>query len=815
MRFNFRKIASAAASTLMVGSTVALAAAASYPAPFVTNGQADVGIVYGSSAQPTDLVAATDIATNLQSALTSQGGNSGGTPTGGDFVQLDRSSDRLNLGNAVNGPFGPTVDDDDLEVLLADGTYSAEDNDEFDYEQKITLGAFSLSHFRDSDYESLVGLSERTPVIGFQISSSNTLIANYSLDFTSDAESDVASGDLEDFEGSDIMLFGKKYYVSDAKNGTAAANFGTFTLLDSATTGIVSEGETISVTESGKTYNVQITFISSDKVIFDVNGETTNSMSEGETYKLSDGTYVSLRDNLYVSKDTGISKAEFSIGSGKLEITSGNEIKMNDDTVDGVRAWFVRGTSVSGAERLDKVVVEWVTDEEEFITSETGLQMPGLGGIKFTMNDFFRPTEETITVAGDSDTNLQITWPFVDGSASLHLLYANASGEFLGIGKAADERLATSANTTLTYYEKQTNDNYHRYFIASYNTTTDSSSYLLSANIREDTDANRNETIIKNEITGETFGARTAGDTLDVGDVRLTIVAVDRNASDEWMTISAGTNTNFNTIYTKGGLKAWLPVDQNATYINGGIDFTDADQAIAGAGHNMDTWLLFFDEEDKDDNIAAGTAFNLTADDNSDGDVHVTQVSGSGSGGPGAQEVGDSTGVYEAYLTSDVATRTLHYTKPDRDWAEVLYPAGSDGDSESYAEVFLAETSTSSGSGGSLGSVTVLDSEASQVSANHLIVVGGSCVNTVAAQLLGSSSPMCGSAFESAAGIGSGSYLIQTFNNPFSGAKVATLVAGYNAADTTNAAKALTTQTVDTTVGKKYTGTSSDSLELA
>ena len=44
--------------------------------------------------------------------------------------------------------------------------------------------------------------------------------------------------------------------------------------------------------------------------------------------------------------------------------------------------------------------------------------------------------------------------------------------------------------------------------------------------------------------------------------------------------------------------------------------------------------------------------------------------------------------------------------------------------------------------------------------------------------------------------------------------KVATLVAGYNAADTTNAAKYVTTQTVDTMVGKKYKGTSATQATL-
>jgi len=153
--------------------------------------------------------------------------------------------------------FSGTVDDADLSTLLADGTYIADDNDEFKYEQSITLGAPTLTHFRDSDYEDLVGSATKTPVLGFKISS-NVAVMNYTLDFIQDAESDIVSGDLDDIEGSDITLMGKTYYVSDFKNGTSSTYLGKLTLLDAANTAIVSEGETTTVNVAGKSYVVSI-----------------------------------------------------------------------------------------------------------------------------------------------------------------------------------------------------------------------------------------------------------------------------------------------------------------------------------------------------------------------------------------------------------------------------------------------------------------------------------------------------------------------------------------------------------------------------
>ena len=84
----------------------------------------------------------------------------------------------------------------------------------------------------------------------------------------------------------------------------------------------------------------------------------------------------------------------------------------------------------------------------------------------------------------------------------------------------------------------------------------------------------------------------------------------------------------------------------------------------------------------------------------------------------------------------------------------------------------------------------------------------------LAATALGVSSGTCGAAFTSTTGVGSGQFLIQSVGDVYTTGKVALVVAGYEAADTVNAAKYLTTQTVDTAAGKKYIGTSATSAEM-
>jgi len=812
----FKKIASVLASAAMVFSTVGFAAATTYPAPFVEDGVADAAIVYGShpSAQ-SDMVAVVNIQNSLNSFVLE---GSVSTPVSADCegetcVKLDKSNDKINLGDTLTSAFGANIDKDDMATLLADGEYTADDNDDFEFEQKITLGADTFEHFRDSDYEQLVDLDERTPVLGFKYLA-NAFVLNYTLDFLQDAESTVTDGDLDDFEGSEITLFGQKYYISDAKNGTAAGNFGKFTLLDAANSAVVNEGETVNVAVGSTTYEVSATVFSYTETVLTVNGEITNGLNEGQTYKLSDGTYVGIKDIRYVSKETGVSQVEFSVGTGKIEMTTGSDIKINDDTIEGVKAYFHRGTASGDTQKLDKVVIEWKTDDEAFLTEESDMLLPGLETVALDFGAWVRPTEEKLTVQNDGSTSIELVVPIKDGSANINLLYAGTDGLFDGIGKAATERLATTSGSEIFYYNKKGGDNYHKYIVVSYESTDRAESYLLSFDNNEDDDAGRNETTIKNEVTGQQLKTDVTTGLYDtgIGDASFTINEIGYNSTDEWLNITAGSGTSFNELFTAGGLKLYLPIAANGTTAAatlGGLelDTTGPEQADAGLGHNMTSWWLSMEDEDKDDNIGGGTDFNITISHETDGELTVTQINTAS--GTSYEEIGD-TDTHEYYVVSPPATRFLYKSESSNpDSVEIYYP---EGESQSYAEIFLKATDAALGGDGEGGiGAPILDTEIAEAAGKNIVVVGGSCVNKVAAELLGRSDNFCGTEWTTATGIGADTFLIQTFAR--TGDKVATLVAGWSAIDTQNAATALTTQTVDTTAGKKYTGTTADSIE--
>ena len=791
----------------MIGSTAGFAAAANFPSGFTSSTPA---IVYGASAPPSsDLTAANSISSYLADKVPT----TGGAPTG-DSVIIGKSSDHLNLNNTWAVLTG-TIDSDDLGTLLADGTYAASDSDTYDYEQTITLGTPELKHFRDSDYEEAAGLDDKTPVVGFQIGAS-TWVMNYTLEFTSDVESDLVSGELEDIETSVIPLLGKEYYVSDFDNSTTGSTFlGKLTLLDAAEVGTVSEGETVTV--GG--HEVGIAYIDNNEVKFTVDGVTVpanDKLEKGETHKLADGSFIGVRDisKLEVSGETG--SASFSIGSGKLEITSGSDIELNDDTITGVKGYVYAGSGGALTAKLDKIVIEWKTDEEEFVSPTVDLLMPAFEAIKFTMNDLVRSEEEKVTVSKDSDTSIELSLPIKDGDVNFDILYANASGDLVGLGKSATERLATSPNSTLKYFEKMSNADWHEYFVASYATTTDSESYLLRAKITYDSGDNRNETTIDKNVDGsweEVCAGKVAGDDCDLGDVTFTITSIQyTSGGNETAFFTGGSNVVFDEIYTAGGLKVQLPyLDMGSTNLGAfTVNFSSSHDIynINGSGSNgygFGNFFLGFHDENKDDDVASGDVFNITIDDTADNNLQVSQVNGAGSGGSainGVQdagiEIGDSS-TYEAYIKDDVAARILHYTNPDEDYAEIYYPTG---ESETYAEVYITEGAASSGEAGNM---VYMDSEDDWKSMNA-ILVGGSCVNSATAEALGVASGTCGSDWVAKTSVGENKYLIQVIADKFSDGKIALIAAGYSADDTKAAADRLVNEpeTVDTTAGNKY-----------
>jgi hypothetical protein len=137
-----------------------------------------------------------------------------------------------------------------------------------------------------------------------------------------------------------------------------------------------------------------------------------------------------------------------------------------------------------------------------------------------------------------------------------------------------------------------------------------------------------------------------------------------------------------------------------------------------------------------------------------------------------------------------------------------------------YADIYVGEagsvvtagTEGTTGSSTPLGEVVIKDTEVSAYATKNLIIVGGSCINSAAATLVGG--PYCGQAWTDATDIEAGTFMIKGYASTDQSltSELALLVAGYHQADTVNAAKYLTTKKPDTS--KNWKGTSSTSADL-
>jgi hypothetical protein len=208
------------------------------------------------------------------------------------------------------------------------------------------------------------------------------------------------------------------------------------------------------------------------------------------------------------------------------------------------------------------------------------------------------------------------------------------------------------------------------------------------------------------------------------------------------------------------------------------------------------TWTMNFTEERASDgNIGYGASSTATiaieADDGLEvSDTSLTEI-----------ETEDGSKVYEAYVGSDMATKVL-LEKPTNALNTLTLTYAGD---ESSIPVYIAEASAVVGSVKDSVKV-VTDAEVDSVKDKNLIVVGGSCINTVAAKMLGSETAICGDAWASKTGAGPGKYLIQVAASPVNAEKIAMLVAGYETADTQNAVAKVKEGDVSTDVGTKLVG---------
>lgn len=785
MKFNFKKIASVLTSTVMLSSTVAFAAAANFPEPFVKDGAGSYAIVVGTGAS--DATAAQNINAYLSDMVTDTNDDTPITVEGDSFL-LEKSNNKFNLGDQLNSTH-QNLDDDELSTMLAEGVYEDESGDEYDYTQSIGLNGtgITLAHIADSDIN-----ENEEPVIGFDISS-GTPILTYTLDFT-----DTVVNTTAVMGQTDLTFLGKTYYVSSLSSSSSGLSM---TLLDSANSATVFSNEPVTVTVGDETFDVEIVSVSegsTNKATLKVNGEQIASTNEGASRKIGDDLYLSILEVSEASRESDNHYVEFSIGNGQIVLQDGAEVEINDETVDGLTVDFDTSTG-----ELNTMKLLWETEDQTFLVPGDELVMPGFESVKLIVGDFVADYEETVKFKYSSDNYIYVEAPVTDGDVTIPLLNYDGDSTINNLGSDSDEVLVTARGASPTL---SVNENNNSIFVATSISSDEAESYVFQVTGVSEVDSGvKNETTIKNLATGESTTVSvsdSSGEDVDFGEVTLTVSSVNGDTGAASIALSGTGSVYADRIVTAEGLTISLPVLGNST-----LPTMQGNASATSVNATSTSWVATLTEENYDtDAISGGDAFNVTLGYASGDGPEVSSVSAIN-----RLPVNEDSDDEEGYLVSELATKILYRAGDDQRTLDVMYNG-----KEAYAQVYVAEGAATSSSGGSSGSLVVTDDDVSDVSSKNLIVVGGTCVNKVAAKVLGVDSqyPVCGDAWETLTTVGAGEFLIQTVTSPYSSGKVAMLVAGYNQADTASAASALETETIATENGKKYVQGAGSTLSL-
>lgn len=775
MKFKFGKIGAIASSLAVVGVTAGLAAASTYPEPFVDGGVADVTVIYGGSA---DMAHASSIASDLDDGVIT-----GGSGVVGDNVKFEDDDSLLNLGEYLSTIYSE-LDDGDLPVILNSNIeYTNDDGDTQDYDQTFTPGNEVTVDHQETD-EWMDGV----PFIGmfFDSDANQNIIGTYTLDFDSPG-ADCGTSDWSDCESTDIEMMGVDYFILNVEE---TSNGLLIDLFNSGVKDNLDEGETKTIED----FEITLTTVTSspDECHFAIEpGGITEVVAQGESQKIgSTDSYIAVTT---AAPSEGTSYCAFSLGTGKLTLENNQEVKMNDDELSGseyedicwqedncYNDYQLKAEIVNGTYKLEQIIINWSANDEIFLTPGSELNFPGFETMKFSADPFFVPGEEMTTVRDDGTNRVEVVMEIEDGQEEFAILYSNETDDtvFQGIGKDEDEHLVTSDGLNINF----SIDTDKWFFVSMDDGSDDFVSYLMRMDSEDigvsgSSDAD-NTTEFCSATDTDNCVQVDIGQTENYNGIDFYLdSAVDSESFS--LTISArqaGETVYFDRVYSKTGLMMQLPIDNSSGY--------NGDGSVE-LGTTITTHTLNFTEQSiNPDSVANGNSFTATIgfSGSSSNEMEVSGVSVDDH-----RVDPDSSELLEGYVTSQLATKTLfHNPSNGQGHLEIEYHGG-----ESYANMFLSQTGEG---GGDDDGIPYVDD--SSVPTTNLIVVGGTCVNQVARTLLDmGSSPVCRDDYLAhdnahAEITGDGDWVIQTYMHPSDDDLVATLVYGWSddGADTGTAA---------------------------
>ena len=713
MKKTIKKIIALSVGATMVGATLLGAMAqydlGDYPAPFLIEGEFDAYTVVGADADPADILGL--------GAVTGAMGGEAQTCVAGETetvsvdegVMVEAPGEDLNYGEDINDIIDEGFDGEDLDLFetLSYKESKGNTNNDVEYDQEMDFTAGTATIVFEPNTE-----DDNEPVGSYLKIDKNEVLYTYTLDFADEVEYDggVAADTDEDFEGSYITIQGTKYSIVDA-DSAGGGNLTDLTLISGTQEATMGEYETETITLDDVEYEVEVIIIADEtpSVKFVINGETTDELLEGDTYELEDGTEIGIREIMpnEGSEAVGADQVTFYMGAWKLELESGEEVKINGETNDDYEIISTFTTAVNELAQIDFTVepndniflgvgeelVDPLFDQWKLVF--TGLEK-SVETIEFSTTDtqgditFLNNNGKEVSLPFVADGTGNLTWGDDDDLAQLGFDGAQPTGMAYGDGDLctgaanADECddflfLVTSAGGEVALFE-----------ISGIEET------LTVCDLKDIT----NDKTYSDETCAGGIIDTTLGDiriTINGGANRVTFTDIELSGTGEFETSKEGTVTlGSGTAFVTFNLEDDEPLDDQT--ISLGLDTTN-DIEI----NDTDSVTLHDEEEGSDwqqgiDDGNWGTWFKFDSDGKQDLTIEY----------PDEQVIAD---VYVAPTGARTTTTG----------AEVCSPATIDW-----------------------VTANKMDTDLASYTAYNLIVVGGPAVNRAAAALLGLTYPTYG-----------------------------------------------------------------------
>jgi hypothetical protein len=774
-------------------------------------------LVVGKAAKVDDVISAADIAAAVAGYATTTTSVAGATTTsvtGG--TMLDTTNTKLYLEDGLNAA-KTTLTKNDLSTLLASGTISVS-GVTYSYDQYITMGSRTVT-FGNSG-ESI------DPILYVDVGTGGTNVANplYTTTVVFNKPLNVSNSRVQ---GKAITLFNKDYTIG------SGSDYNTLILYGYGVTTPITHGEETTVSIGGTDYTVKVIIDTSSNVMLYVNGETDGTLySSGESTTIQ-GLTIYIKSVLYASStDLTQNYATLSLGSEKLTLDSGNKVKVGETatSIDGTYV-TVTGTAGTGISKLTiataaekttgdylaaggaftdpvfgsfKVAFNGLTPALDSDTRETiSLGTSGDNAATLTFTDY-RGNEKTVYFAYDNDTSTSTVTPIlgdtsarvyhvIEGEAVLENEYVLLSqGDFSHIFQLTDiNDIGDSTGTpkiditdifsgdVLTIYMEAPGYTNAMAYI-------DGQTYYVNA-----TSTQVKFTWKANSSDTATYGSAGSIKTLFplIKTKNGALVTFFNNATSAF-----GSTSGINYEFPGGSAGTTIATVTNATssvsagrltyYFTPGSSTTTL-KNVSGVTFNNHPIVLVLEEKGKNsagaevrDAILAKTATIGTAAPYKMGwDSTVTFTDASSPSfttmvsDTYTKKAVDRYGTYVSVNTYGQVSATIYY--PDEQ-ATAAVAVGTDPVFSTTAGGTTVETAVKI-----TEPVSKFDNEIDTTAlTGDLILVGGPCVNTLVAELMGTTLDNCLDVWTYTTGI------IKEYENAFDSGKKALVVAGTNAADT-------------------------------